>query len=489
VAPTTASGLALACAALLACTAHATQTVNFTNLTRNAAAVASPVFVGSGDTVKFDATLVANGSANPPGTGGLGLCLEYKRSATGDPAINNVLSNGNVGSGNPTPLEGCAAGGSTATAGADYMVIVPWAALGSGWPGGTIPVKLYDAQFALPAAPVAPTRIGFAASAVSSGQQFTSNGPLVLCGKPGVTLNRTANGGEAGPAAINVDVALSAPIPAACGTAGGFAVTLTLGGSATPPGLANADYAISGNGVSASGSNVTVIFPADGATTTLTVVATPVADSAAEGTESVTLTVAAGNGNYNGVGNSVSATIADNAPAPLVVEYLDTVDFPGSPGGHFFYSSDPAEQAAVDGGAAGAFARTGRQFRTGGTKPVCRFYGSIAPGPNSHFFTVDADECNALRAAQATPTPTTVQQWNYEGTAYLTTPPDIAGNGTRSCPANTVPLYRAYNNAFPPSGPRNPWDSNHRFTPVQADVDALVAKGWRDEGIVFCTAP
>src|SRR6185436_5083167 len=71
-----------------------------------------------------------------------------------------------------------------------------------------------------------------------------------------------------------------------------------------------------------------------------------------------------------------------------VVEYRDTMDFPGSPGGHFFYSSDPAEQAAVDGGAAGAFSRTGREFVTGGSSPLCRFYGSMTPGPNSHFFTV-----------------------------------------------------------------------------------------------------
>ena len=172
---------------------------------------------------------------------------------------------------------------------------------------------------------------------------------------------------------------------------------------------------------------------------------------------------------------------------PGVVEYLNTADFPNSPGGHFFYSSEAAEQAAVDAGAAGHFARTGRLFLTGGTSPVCRFYGSITPGPNSHFFTVDAAECNALIAAQVTPKPTDVQQWNYEGLSYQTTPATIAPNGVRSCPANTLPLYRAYNNAFPPSGPKNPWDSNHRYTPALSDIAAMVAGGWRDEGLVFCT--
>jgi len=185
-------------------------------------------------------------------------------------------------------------------------------------------------------------------------------------------------------------------------------------------------------------------------------------------------------------GQSFDARTA--ASRQMVVEYLDTIDFPHSPGGHFFYSSDPAEQAAVDAGNAGGFARTGRQFATGGSSPLCRFYGSTTPGPNSHFFTVDPDECNALRAEQVTPTPATVQQWNYEGTGYATTPATVASNGARSCPANTIPLYRAYNNAYPVSGPKNPWDSNHRITPQQSDIASMVSIGWRDEGIVFCGA-
>jgi hypothetical protein len=180
-------------------------------------------------------------------------------------------------------------------------------------------------------------------------------------------------------------------------------------------------------------------------------------------------------------------TVGVPAPAATVVEYLDTLDFPGSPGGHFFYSSDPAEQAAIDAGAAGRFSRTGRTFKTGGTSPVCRFYGSISPGPNSHFFTVNQDECNALKALQRAPTPLNIQQWNYERIEYNTTPP-IVVNGQLACPAGTQPLYRAYNNAFSATGMKNSWDSNHRFTPALADIAAMVAQGWRDEGLQFCTA-
>ena len=146
-----------------------------------------------------------------------------------------------------------------------------------------------------------------------------------------------------------------------------------------------------------------------------------------------------------------------------VVEYSNRNDFPRSPGGQFFYSADPAEQATVDVGVAGAFYRTGRTFESGGPTSVCRFYGSVTPGPNSHFFTVDANECAALRAAQIVPTPTGIQQWNFEGNGFSTAAPLVAQSAlvdlkVASCPAGTQAVLRAYNNAFPLSGPRNPWD-------------------------------
>lgn len=478
--------VALACMPLFAGLAHAVQTVNISNVTRNGAAVNAPVFVAANDVIKFDAILAANGPSNPPGTAGLGLCLEYRRSAVGDPALANVLQTATVGNGTPTPLSDCIAGQAAIVPDADYMVIQGWAAITGSWPNVALPVKLYDAQFAVPGPIAGSTRIGFGASAVAGGESFSSNGPIVLCGKPAVAVTQTANGAESGTAAT-FNIVLSAAVPSECvGTGSAFPVTLTLGGSATVPGQPNADYAIAGTGIAVQGNTLTASFPANGTTTTLTVSATPVADAISEGPETVTLTVAAGSGNYTGVGAVASAEIVDAGPRAVVVEYVDTIDFPGSPGGHFFYSSDPAEQAAVDAGAAGNFHRTGREFLTGGTLPVCRFYGSLTPGPNSHFFTADPAECAALKAAQITPRPPTIQQWNYERDEYLTTLPVVV-NGVRTCPAGTQPLYRAYNNAFPPTGPKNPWDSNHRFTPVLADITALVAQGWRDEGIAFCT--
>jgi uncharacterized protein DUF5648 len=477
----------LCCAPFVAGSASAVQTVQSVNTTRNGVAVASPVFVASGDVVKFDAMLTANGAQNPPGTSGLGVCLEYNAAAAGNPTLGGFYFNGNVGRGTPTALSACNAGGAANVPGADTMVVNAWAGISEPWPNAALPIKLYDATFTLPSTPSGATRIGFGASAVANGESFTTNSAIVLCGKPTVSVLSAANGAETGPSAAAFNVSLSSAVPAECSAGGSFAVTLNLAGTAALPGSANADYTIGGPGVTNAGGTVTATFPADGSTTQVTVLATPVADGQGEGVETVTLIVAAGNGNYAGVGASATANIVDGAaPTSVVVEYLNTTDFPGSPGGHYFYSSDPAEQAAVDAGAAGDFHRTGREFLTGGSVPVCRFYGSVTPGPNSHFFTAEAAECQALKNAQVTPKPTTVQQWNYERDEYLTTLPVVV-NGTRACPAGTQPLYRAYNNAFPPSGPKNPWDSNHRFTPVLNDITALVALGWRDEGIAFCT--
>ena len=176
-----------------------------------------------------------------------------------------------------------------------------------------------------------------------------------------------------------------------------------------------------------------------------------------------------------------------------VVEYVDRNDFPNAPGGLFFYSSDAAEQIAVDVGSAGAFFRSGRTFAAGGSTPVCRFYGSVTPGPNSHFFTVDAAECAGLKAAQAVPTPAATPQWNFEGNGFNTTvvtqtpaDPGDQASAARTCPAGTTMVLRAYNNAFPAIGGKNPWDSNHRYVRSQADVNTMVGLGWKDEGGVFC---
>jgi hypothetical protein len=101
---------------------------------------------------------------------------------------------------------------------------------------------------------------------------------------------------------------------------------------------------------------------------------------------------------------------------------------------------------------------------------VCRFYGSITPGPNSHFFTADPDECAAVKNDPG---------WHYEGIAFYVT---LANDG--DCAADRVAVWRAYNNGFKPQQGIN--DGNHRFATDHALTRRLADFGWNDEGIVFC---
>ena len=175
-------------------------------------------------------------------------------------------------------------------------------------------------------------------------------------------------------------------------------------------------------------------------------------------------------GTLNGAAGFATPATSILSRAPDVVEFYNT------PLDHYFITADRTEAAAIDGGAAGpGWARTGNLFTSGGSTPVCRFYGSITPGPNSHFYTVSEAECNGLRALQQT-TPASEPRWNFESFDFSTTP---AANG--GCSAGTVPVYRAYNNGF-----GRHVDSNHRITSSQAGIDEVVARGWISEGIVMC---
>ena len=180
--------------------------------------------------------------------------------------------------------------------------------------------------------------------------------------------------------------------------------------------------------------------------------------------------------------------VAEALPgAGRVIEYVNTENFPAEPGGHFFYTLDgSAESRLVDSGTAGAFRRTGQSWDAGGTSAVVRFYGSMRPGPNSHFYTVGAVESDELLAMQVVPAPATAQQWNHEGLAFAATPAVVNDDATRSCPLGRIAVHRAYNNAWR-QGVRNPWDSNHRYSTDPAAIEAMVRSyGWSDDGIAWC---
>lgn len=152
---------------------------------------------------------------------------------------------------------------------------------------------------------------------------------------------------------------------------------------------------------------------------------------------------------------------------------------------HYFVASSADEIALLDAGGQGGWKRTGQRFQgwmrssdaPPSAVPVCRFYAS---GPNSHFYTGDARECDQLKqlekgeranaAAQGKP----FLGWAYEGIAFHALVPQ---NG--QCPPSTMPVYRAYNMRAANM------DSNHRFM-VDPVVRGSMA-GWADEGAQFCS--
>lgn len=141
----------------------------------------------------------------------------------------------------------------------------------------------------------------------------------------------------------------------------------------------------------------------------------------------------------------------------------------------YFITADSSEAAAIDSGSAGpGWRRTGYTFKAGGATPVCRFFGSIA-GPNSHFYTVDPNECAELKRLQAT-TPFGLPRWNFESLDFFTTAP-----ANQSCPPTTVPVYRAYNN-----GLQRGVDSNHRINSNLMAIAEVAGSGWVNEGVVMC---
>ena len=165
-----------------------------------------------------------------------------------------------------------------------------------------------------------------------------------------------------------------------------------------------------------------------------------------------------------------AALFAPAASAFLIdFEHQTVYEFVNDFTGHYFLA-DPTDASSLNrGGAGGGWRTTGHEFRVynpGYGKDVCRFY---APGPNTHFFTANAAECSALRGHPE-------YGWIYEGVKFGV---ELPSDGRCSGGAT---LNRYYNNRFPFN------DSNHRYVDAKDSVSRteLQARGWTDEGPVFC---
>ena len=145
---------------------------------------------------------------------------------------------------------------------------------------------------------------------------------------------------------------------------------------------------------------------------------------------------------------------------------------------HYFITADEREVAAIDRGDAGpGWSRTGERMTgvradgctVSGTSfpaPVYRFVGTPGKGPNSHFLTMDRQECAATRLDRG---------WTFEQISATLWAP-VEGR----CPPTSLAVHRIYNGSWREN------DSNHRYSAKRSVIDAMVGAGWVDEGVSIC---
>ena len=148
---------------------------------------------------------------------------------------------------------------------------------------------------------------------------------------------------------------------------------------------------------------------------------------------------------------------------------------------HYFMAAGQDEVDAILGGGAGpGWQLTGQGFKVYAqmpsdtmveVAPVCRFYGGLNGGPNSHFFTAESGECEMVKRAGG---------WFYEGIGFHVRRVSLADGG---CPFGMLQVQRAYNNRFAQN------DSNHRFTTSDSTAREMRDQGWIVEGTVMCARP
>jgi len=172
----------------------------------------------------------------------------------------------------------------------------------------------------------------------------------------------------------------------------------------------------------------------------------------------------------------MSTTIRSRAqplpPGPgerLAIEYYNaSLD-------HYFMTAEPAEAAMLDAGIiVPGWQRTGYAFKVYAVDnpaglPACRFFGKPGVGPNTHFFTILANECALVMSNPL---------WLFEGLAFRAELPGGAG----ACPADRVPVIRMYNNG-------KGGQANHRYLTSHSEIAAMLVEGWIVEGPVFCSLP
>ncbi len=169
---------------------------------------------------------------------------------------------------------------------------------------------------------------------------------------------------------------------------------------------------------------------------------------------------------FGGIGGAHAAE-----PTAIAIEYYNASL------NHYFMTANPVEAAILDADIKfPGWKRTGVEFGAyaaagdnGGALPVCRFFGTPGVGPNSHFYTADANECALTKLNP---------DWIFEAIAFYIPVPAVSGTGT--CAGATQPVYRS----FYPGAAKS--ESNHRFLP-DLTMHEKMARNSLLEGVVMCS--
>ncbi|MEP7062393.1 MAG: hypothetical protein ABI881_08340 [Betaproteobacteria bacterium] len=173
-------------------------------------------------------------------------------------------------------------------------------------------------------------------------------------------------------------------------------------------------------------------------------------------------------------GGDDRVVLADVLPYPPAGDEENVVEFFNESLGHYFMTANANEIAILDAGVAiQGWTRTGEVFKawpigSAHGQQVCRYFGTPGVGPNTHFYSVDPNECAILSHDP---------QWTFEGYVLQA---DRAIGGT--CAAGEMIIVRLYNNGI--GGV-----ANHRYTNSPTIINQMVSEGWVVEGPVFCTPP
>jgi len=162
------------------------------------------------------------------------------------------------------------------------------------------------------------------------------------------------------------------------------------------------------------------------------------------------------------------------APSPAAPDERLAVEYYNLALDHYFFTAEPAEAAMLDAGViVPGWARTHYDFKVrpaGDPRGLhgCRFFGTPGIGPNSHFFTINQDECQIVKANPF---------WTYEGLPFNADAPS-----NEDCPADRVPVIRLYNNG-------KGGQASHRYSTSHSEIGDMLGEGWIIEGAVFCGLP